>query len=86
MTRAISSDAGLSTAQVAKLLHIHVVTLERWLNSGAVPGPALSQVGARLVRIWTIDDLERVKKFKESNYPRRPGRKARSGGKEIPVS
>jgi hypothetical protein len=74
-----------STSQAAKLIGVHKITLIRWLLDGKVreprrmelPGPALpsNQEAGQSTRIWTIRDVERVRKFKRGNYCKGRGRK-----------
>ncbi len=64
-----------STAEVAKLVGIGSATLERWLAKGKVPMPGRVRVGTRLFRLWTSQDIERVKRFKEKFYRKGRGPK-----------
>ena len=65
----------LSTPEVAKAAGIDRVTLERWLASGKLQGPAELKSGKRIVRLWTKADVERVRRFKAENYRKGRGRK-----------
>lgn len=56
---------------------INTVTLERWLAAEKVESPQRLRVGGRVVRIWTEKDVERVKKYKQENYRKGRGRKAK---------
>ncbi len=67
--------APLSTAEVAKLVGIHRVTLETWLTAGKVKLPRTVKVGAKTYRLWTERDVERVRKHKERFYRKGRGRK-----------
>lgn len=64
-----------STAQVARTLGIHKVTLKRWLISGKVKEPKRIGNGGVEARIWTDRDVERVRKYKQENYRKGRGRK-----------
>ncbi len=64
-----------STAEVAKLAGITKVTLERWLAHGKIPRPKQIRIGARLFRIWTARDIQRVKQYKAAHYRKGRGRK-----------
>ena len=64
-----------STVQAARILEIGRQTLHRWIASGAVAAPRLSNVAGVRVRIWTERDLERVRKYKQQNYRKGRGRK-----------
>jgi excisionase family DNA binding protein len=70
-----------STAQAARILGIGRQTLHRWIAAGAVAAPRLSNVGGVKVRIWTLRDLEQVRKYKEENYRKGRGRKPKRGRK-----
>ena len=67
-----------STAEVAKLVGIGKMTLERWLAQGKVPMPKKIVVGARVSRIWTERDIERVQHYKEKQYRKGRGRKKKN--------
>lgn len=64
-----------STAQVALALKIGRQTLHRWIASGVVSAPGRSKVGGVTVRMWTDQDVERVRKYKTLNYRKGRGRK-----------
>ena len=64
-----------STAQVAKMLGVHKVTLKRWLISGRVGEPRRIRNGGIQARIWTARDVERVRKWKAAHYRKGRGRK-----------
>jgi len=65
----------LSTAEVAGLVGVHRVTLENWLSSGKLKGPRTTRIGARMYRLWTAGDIERVKRYKQKFYRKGRGRK-----------
>jgi len=67
----------LSTAEVAQKVGINRVTLERWLSSGKVKQPKTVRFGRNEFRNWTDADVERVRKYKQANYRKGRGRKAR---------
>ena len=58
----------LSTPQVARMVGIHVVTLEHWIEAGKVKPSKRIQVGSQTYRLWTTRDVERVKKYKAAHY------------------
>ena len=64
-----------STKQVAEMVGINRVTLQRWLLSGNVPEPRRLRNGGVDVRIWKNRDVERVRKYKAANYRKGRGRK-----------
>lgn len=57
-----------STAEIARKLGIHKLTLLRWLYSGLLPEPRHAKVGRLHLRVWTPKDLARARKFKAGNY------------------
>ena len=65
----------LPTSKVVQLLDVHPITLERWLRGNSDLSPKTLQVGGRLVRLWTMKDVSRLKRFKASQ---RPGRKPKA--------
>lgn len=46
----------------AKKLGIHFVTLQRYIAANKIPAPKSTRVGGGVVRAWTEDDIERVRK------------------------
>jgi phage regulator Rha-like protein len=67
-----------STAQVAKLVGVEKSTLLRWLYSAKLREPRHIEIGGQVIRVWTVNDLERVRKFKEKNYRKGRGRKKKT--------
>jgi len=57
------------------MVGIHVATLEEWLSKGKVKSPRTVRVGAKQYRLWTDNDIERVKKHKAHSYRKGRGRK-----------
>jgi DNA-binding transcriptional MerR regulator len=53
-----------TTPEVAKLIGVHLRTLHRWLESGAVAEPKRGKIGGLAVRIWTKADIKRARKIK----------------------
>ena len=66
-----------STLQVSKMVGVHKITLIRWLLSGKVPEPRRITNGGVDARVWTDRDVERVRKYKQENYCKGRGRKAK---------
>jgi excisionase family DNA binding protein len=50
-----------STREVAKELGLHLATIQRYLAEGKIPAPPVQQVGAGKFRIWTDEDIEKVR-------------------------
>jgi excisionase family DNA binding protein len=60
-----------STSEVAKAVGVNKSTLLRWLYAGKLPEPKREILGGVEVRIWTAQDIERAKKYREQNYRKR---------------
>ncbi len=67
------------TADIARLIGVGRSTLERWLAERKVPTPKRIVVGARVSRIWTSQDIERLKRYKAKFYRKGRGRKKKKG-------
>jgi excisionase family DNA binding protein len=66
-----------STAQAARLLGVGRATLHRWMRERKVPVPRAKQVAGVSVRMWTVEDVEKARRFKKENYRKGRGRKPR---------
>lgn len=66
-----------STVQVAKLLGIGTDTLHRWMREKKVPTPPAQAIGGMSVRLWSEDEVEKVRIYKAQHYWGRGGRKRR---------
>jgi excisionase family DNA binding protein len=64
-----------STAKVAKLLGIGTETIYRWMHEEKIPTPQLQSLAGMRVRLWSEDDLEAARKYKEEHYWGKGGRK-----------
>ncbi len=51
-----------TTAQVARLLGVHRVTLQRWIASGKVRPPRLLKLNGGAIRLWTATDIRRARR------------------------
>lgn len=69
----------LSTREVAASIGIHRATLEEWISSGKFAGPNVVEVGERRLRLWTDDDIARLRVFKAKFYRKGRGRKPAKG-------
>lgn len=67
----------MSTEQVAKVVGVNRVTLERWLSSGKLKGPRVVSIGRGTFRQWSQADVDRIQKYKQENYRKGRGRKPR---------
>ena len=65
----------LSTEEVAQLVGISRVTLERWLASGKIPLPKTLRIGKSKFRHWSNQDIKRLKQYKARFYRKGRGRK-----------
>lgn len=52
-----------STRQAAQRLGLSLITLQRYIAKKKIPVPALKRVGAGKFRIWTNEDIEKVRKI-----------------------
>jgi DNA-binding transcriptional MerR regulator len=52
-----------STRAAAKKLGIHFVTLQRYIAANKIPSPESETVGGSIVRAWSNEDIERVRKI-----------------------
>lgn len=65
-----------STSQVAAIVGINRVTLERWISDGKIKRPSALGNGPGNARLWTEPEVARVRKYKAKNYYKgRGGRK-----------
>jgi hypothetical protein len=71
----------LSTKQIASIVDIDRVTLERWLKDRKIKMPKMVRIGSRRFRLWSWGDLKRIRQFKAENYRKGRGRKRRKGNK-----
>jgi hypothetical protein len=66
-----------STKETARTLGVHFITLQRWVTKAKVrPSQKIRQNGFTLWR-WTEADVEKAKKYKQENYRKGRGRKAK---------
>ena len=65
----------LSTVQVARAVGVHKVTLQRWLLDGKLREPRRVRQGGVDLRVWTDQDVDRVRKYKAAHYRKGRGRK-----------
>lgn len=66
-----------STGRVAKEIGVHKITLIRWLLDGKVQEPRRINQAGQEIRIWTDRDVDRVRNYKQENYRKGRGRKAK---------
>jgi excisionase family DNA binding protein len=68
-------DGKLTTAEAAREVGLHPVTLQRWIADGKVKAPKPTLVGAVGYRLWTARDIISLKKIKEQIHRKGRGRK-----------
>jgi predicted site-specific integrase-resolvase len=66
-----------STVEVAELLEISWDTLNRWIREKRFDTPPVQSLGRIRVRLWTEEDLEKVRAYKAGHYWGKGGRKKR---------
>lgn len=52
-----------TTRQAAKNLGISVAALSRYVSSGKVPAPQITDIGGKPVHAWTEQQIENVRKL-----------------------
>jgi excisionase family DNA binding protein len=58
----ISESDFKSTREAAEALGIHHITLQRYVASKKIPAPGVRTVGGVRVRLWSAEDIEKVRK------------------------
>jgi excisionase family DNA binding protein len=71
-----------SISEAARVLRVGRRTLQRWVSAKAVPAPADRIVEGKLLRFWTEDEMEEIRKHKDEFYwgkgmYRRKGKRAK---------
>ena len=66
-----------STREVAKMLGLSLISIQRYIAAGKVKAPKKRRIGGALVRPWTDPDVARVRKQlpKILNGRRKKGKK-----------
>lgn len=67
-----------STLQVAKLIGITPDTLHRWIREGRVDAPPIQSLAGMKVRLWSEEDIDKVRKYKAEKYRKKPRRKKKN--------
>jgi excisionase family DNA binding protein len=52
-----------STREAAKELGLSLMTIQRYIALGKIPSPPLETLGGGKFRIWSKEDIERVRKL-----------------------
>ncbi len=50
-----------TSREAAKKLGLHLGTLQRYIAEGKIPAPPLLHIGATAARMWTDDDIAKVR-------------------------
>jgi predicted DNA-binding transcriptional regulator AlpA len=72
-----------STRSAAKELGISLMSMMRYIKAGKIPAPPAVKVGGGIVRAWTKDEIEKVRKVLPTIAN---GRKTRHKKKQSAVS
>lgn len=51
-----------TTNEAAARLGVSRVTLQRWITAKKIPAPKVQDIGGGLFRLWTAQDIARVRK------------------------
>ncbi|MBZ5504848.1 MAG: MerR family transcriptional regulator [Acidobacteriia bacterium] len=52
-----------STREAAKKLGLHLATLQRYMAEGKIPAPLVQKLGGGKFRVWTDEDIDRVRQI-----------------------
>jgi excisionase family DNA binding protein len=74
-------DSKLTTAEAAKRVGIHQVTLQKWIAAGKMKAPKPTLIGAVGYRLWSAKDVAALLKIKHAIYRKGRGRKKKSGNR-----
>jgi hypothetical protein len=66
-----------STRETANRVGVHYITLHRWIAGKKVRASQSIRMNGHVLWRWTESDVEKVRKFKASNYRKGRGRKAK---------
>jgi predicted site-specific integrase-resolvase len=66
-----------STLQVAKLISVTSDTLHRWIRECRIEAPPIQSLGGMKVRLWSQEEVDKVRKYKAEKYRKKPRRKNR---------
>jgi excisionase family DNA binding protein len=74
-------DSKLTTAEAARRVGIHQVTLQKWIAAGKLQAPKPTLIGAVGYRLWSAKDIAALLKVKQANYRKGRGRKKKCGNR-----
>jgi excisionase family DNA binding protein len=66
-----------STVEVAELVDVSWDTLNRWIRERKFPVPPVGSVGRVRVRLWSVEDVNEVRKYKKAHYRGKGSQKKR---------
>ena len=71
----------LTTAETARRVGIHQVTLQKWIAAGRLKAPKPVLIGAVGYRLWSAKDVAALLKVKQAIYRKGGGRKKKNGNR-----
>jgi excisionase family DNA binding protein len=66
-------DGKYTTFEAAGRVGISLPTLQRWIAAGKIKAPKPTLIGAVGYRLWSADDIDRLKNVKQAVYRKRGG-------------
>jgi excisionase family DNA binding protein len=67
-----------NTREAARSVGITRITLQRWIAAGKIPAPRTRLVEGVGKRLWSEQDISRLRKAKENIYRKGRGRKRKA--------
>lgn len=67
-----------STEQVADMVGVHRVTMQRWITAGKVHASQVIPMQDRQLHRWSAADIKAVKRYKEAFYRKGRGPKKKA--------
>jgi excisionase family DNA binding protein len=64
-----------TTSEAARRVGISLATINRWIAAGKATAPGPTLIGAVGYRLWSADDIQRLKVLKKKIYWKGGGRK-----------
>ena len=77
-TVVLVSQPTKTTEEAAKAVGMGRVTLQRWIAAGKVRAPKTQLIDGHGVRLWSEEDISRLRKSKEEIYRKGRGRKPKA--------
>jgi excisionase family DNA binding protein len=71
----------LTTAETARRVGIHQVTLQKWIAAGKLKAPKPVLIGAVGYRLWSAKDVAALLKVKQAIYRKGGGLKKKGGNR-----